>query len=631
MGRNTAFRNDPAILKKLSAALAGGATRLVACDNAGISFTTLEKWMGRDDGIVLGVVEAAEQAARNGGVMPTPRVAKTPERTEVDPWALARAEAEELAPGETLYGWLLWLEGRIASHNERAQAWERMPVMPPAVLAIFRAFWASGKQELVIRAGRGFGKSTVFCRPVLVECMFAPRVVNGGEIAIWPELSVDMDEANLKVGVLENLLKIAGFRVGEPENVREFKTLKQERGRSRIKFTNAEHEQIEIRVYPATVAALSGPTLKGARHDEEAKWKADSKAGTNSAQEVIDAEGGAFRGRPHAHLFRVSSAWKTEGPHYRDVEGIDEHGNKVGDGDTPDRFIARIGADFLELALAGFEARAIVSKPADAAEIRAYAATLTAASPSLPSWFNPSLDPRTLKASSVRVFLREYGSRSSGSGEEGDFFDAAMLDAAEQLRVSGEGPCFCAIDPASRGNAASMAIVRKVKTSTGYRYPPVCLLEWIPARGAPLDLRLAVLPEMARAAVRFGCAGWVTDVHALTDVEIVGTEHGLTTRCRAEGDAYRLEYAPVRNALNRGELVLSGCVGVEAVVVQLRAVSSELGDRGHVRIVLPAEGDLHGDLGRAYVSACAEAGAGLIEAEEDEGYDSLPSRYAGAA
>lgn len=616
-------------MKKLSAALVGGADRTTACANAKISLGTLIGWIDKYPE-VRQAVDDAERAARGLGVRPAAVDARPSTRTEVDRWERARTEAEALAPGETLYGWLLWLEGKIGSHNERAKAWETMPAMPPAVLAIFRDFWASGKQELLIRAGRGFGKSTIFCRPVLVECMFAPRVVNGGEIAIWPELSVDMDEANLKVGVLEKLLGVVGFRAGDgSSNEGEYKTLTQERGRTRIKFINAEHEQIEIRVYPATVSALSGPTLKGARHDEEAKWKADSKQGTNSAQDVIDAEGGAFRGRTHAHLFRVSSAWKTEGPHYRDVEGLDEDGNRTGNGDTETRHVARIGAAFLDLALAGFEARAAVA-PKWADEIRAYARTLTADSPNLPSWFNPSLDPRTLKASSVRVFLREYGSRSSGAGEEGDFFDGLMIDAAEAFAVGhADGPCFCAIDPGARKNAATIAIVRKVETSNGARFVPVLIREWKPSPGKPLDLRLTVLPAMARLARAWGCSGWVTDVHALTDVEIVGAQHGLSTRCRAEGDAYRKEYEPVRNALNRGQVSIAGCEGADVVAAQLRGVSSELGDRGHVRIVLPEEGDDHGDAGRAFVSALAEAGAGAIE-DVDDDFEVCPSRYAGA-
>lgn len=624
MGRNAGYQSDSTILEKLAARLRAGSTRVDAASGVGISYDKLEKWIERDDGIVRACVEGAEAFARSGALLAPVAGAKpaAPVRKDVDRWEAARAEADALAPGETLYGWLLWLEGKIGSHNERAKPWEKMPAMPPAVLGIFRDFWASGKQELLIRAGRGFGKSTIFCRPVLVECMFAPRVVNGGEIAIWPELSVDMDEAGLKVGVLEKLLGISGFRPGDGEkNEGEYKTLKQERGRTRIKFVNAEHEQIEIRVYPATVSALSGPTLKGGRHDEEAKWKASSKEGTNSAQDVIDAEGGAFRGRSHAHLFRVSSAYKTDGPHYFDVEG----------GDTETRHVARIGAAFLDLALAGFEARASVSNENDAAEIRAYARTLTADSPNLPSWFNPSLDPRTLKASSVRVFLREYGSRSSGAGEEGNFFDSIKLDEAEACGIATrEGVCFCAIDPGARKNAATISIVRRVEHPNGPRFAHVLTREWKPAPGKPLDLRKVVFPAMAKIARAYGCSGWVTDVHALTDAEIVGAEHELSTRCRAEGDAYRQEYEPVRNALNRGHLGLASGEGVDVVVAQLRGVSSELGDRGHVRMILPEEGDDHGDAGRAFVSALAEAGAGQeIEAGADD-FEVCKSRYAGA-
>lgn len=530
MPRPPAYKTPGSPLPKILDAVRGGADLATACRIGGIGVDTLLRWMGNDES-VRNQVEGAQNWARSALLVvhdrtPGPahhggcrdqgepdgadaregRAARSeagsakhpeshPNRSDhgrrVTPaggrWERVREEAAALGPG--LFGCLLWLEGRIGDHNRSAPAWDQLPAMPAPLVGIFRDFWASGKQELLIRAGRGFGKSTMFCRPTLVECLFGPRVVNGGEIAIWPELSVDMDEANLKVSVLERLLKLAGFRVGEPEDEGSFATRKQERGRTRIQFQNAEHERIEIRVYPATVNALSGPTLKGGRHDEEAKWKASSKDGTNSAEDVLDAEAGAFRGRPQAHLYRVSSAWRTEGPHFVDVEA----------GDTPSRHVAKIGGEFLPLALAGFEARARVSTPADAAEIRAYAATLTADSPNLPSWFNPSLDPAALKARSVRVFLREYGSRSTGASDDGDFFDAILLDAAE-VRARPRGApdaVFAAIDTGAKRNPAALAIVGKWESEEGTMFAPLVLRAWKPKPGAPLDLRLVVLPAMA--------------------------------------------------------------------------------------------------------------------------------------
>jgi len=638
------YKSEPSLLPRILGAIARGAPLADAARLGPVALETLLRWQA-DDPDVARQIEGAQEAGREkvGG----PRANSEPSgathsgatsgdagalgreqrSTSGDRWARVHDEAARLGPG--LYGYLLWLEARIGAHNAKAPPWDHMPPMPAPLLAIFRDFWASGKQELLIRAGRGFGKSTIFCRPILIECTFGPRVVNGGETAICPELSVDMDEANLKVRVFASLFKIAGLR--EEDGPRKdddpdtFKILKQERGRSRIVYVSAEHERMEIRVYPATVAALSGPTLKCARHDEEAKWKASSKEGTNSAEEVIDAEAGAFRGRPHAHLYRVSSAWMRRGPHFDDVEA----------GDTPSRMVARIGADFLDLARAGFEARAEVSSPADASEIRAYAASLTADSPNLPSWFNPSLDPRTLKARNVRVFLREYGSLSTGADGDGDYFDTLILDAAEQRqRPAGEpSAVFAAIDTGAKKNPAALAIVGRWEVREGPPLAPTLLRSWRPSPGHPLDLRLDVLPAMARATLAAGCTEWVSDGFASDQIDIVAAEYGIRVTYVATSEAHRDVYAPVSDGLARGEVSLTGCDGIAEAVAQMRRVSSEteLGAAGaRVRIVVPEDaGGEHGDLGVALVRALAAAGCGRIE--EDGGGELLGAegRYVG--
>lgn len=620
MARPPLYKSRPDLLPKLLSALRGGASELQAAQIAGVGWETVCRWKD-EDGELRRQVDEAQAVARAGGLVVT-RPTREPAAKPAGRWERVREEAAKLGPG--LYGCLLWLEARIAEHNSKAPPWDQLPPMPAPILGIFAAFFASGKQELVVRGGRGLGKSTVFSRPSLVECLFAPRVVNAGEVAVWAELSTDMDEANFKVGVFKRLLLLAGFREGDPDQPNEFKVMRAERGRSRIQFINAEHERVEIRVYPATVKALSGPTLKGARHDEEAKWKHDAKNETNSAAEVLDAEAGAFRGRPHAHLYRVSSAWTTGGPHYDDVEA----------GDTAQRMVARIGAAFLDLTRAGFEARAEVSTPEDAAEIRAYAASLTADSPNLPSWFNPSLDPRTLKARNVRVFLREYGSKSSGSADEGDFFDGILLDAAEaRARPRGEPDAtFAAIDTGAKRNPAALAIVGRWDTDEGQRFAPLLLRAWTPAPGRPLDLRLSVLPAMATLTKRHGADGWSSDGFASDQIDLVAGAHGLTVTYVATSEAFRDVYGPVAAGLAREEVCLSGCEGAPEAATQLRRVSSEAelsGVGARVRMIVPEDvGGEHGDLGVALVRALAAAGCGAVEAADDGGAVGTPSRYA---
>lgn len=688
--RTPLYKTPNSPMPRILEALRGGAELGEAARVGGIGVETLLRWMGANAGIERDV-EAAQEAGRQkdegpggspssppspsadpsraasagllglpgvdraalsvGGAGNAVGVHREPARPQSqDRWARIHEEAAALGPG--LFGYLLWLEARIAAHNEKAQPWDRLPLMPEPLREIFRLFWASGKQELDILGGRGLGKTTMFCRPTVVECLFGPPVVAGGEIAIWPELAQDMDAAALSLGVLEKLLTIAGFKRGSSDNEGEFQTLRQERGRSRIKFQNAHRESIEIRVYPATVAALSGPTLKGARHDEEQKWRANAKDGTSSAEDVIDAEGGAFRGRPHAHLYRMSSAYSTATPHHRDTHGLDEHGKQINDGDTNERMVARLGS-FLEGARAGFEARAQVSTPEDAAEIRAFAASLTERSVELPSWINTSLDPRLLKARNARVFLREYGSRTTGAGDDGDMFDGLALDAAERLQRPAREPdaVFAAIDTGAKRNPAALAIVgvwlepkrnrSVIEAIAGLAgneqfdrvFAPLLLRAWKPSPGRPLDLRLVVLPAMARETLAHGAGTWSTDGFASDQIDLVAAAHGIVPTYVATSEAYADVYAPVSDGLARGEVALSGCPLVAEAVAQLRRVSTEstiTNDGPHIKVNVPedASGE-HGDIGVALVRALAAAGCGKVP-EYSWGISAVPGRYADA-
>jgi hypothetical protein len=580
-------------------ALRRGATREQAAGAIGAQLITMLGWIDRDP-VFAHEVEEAERGA-------PPREARAPDRSG-DRWARIHEEAATLGKG--LVGYLLAVESRLQAAG--------FPAMSPWWLFAASEFYASGKQEWLIRGARGLGKSTTLCRPTVVECLFGEHYVNPGEVAIWPLLSVDMDEANLKVGVLEKALSAVGLPPSELTKIR------REQGRTKLCFGDAADMAIEIRVYPATVNAVSGPTMAGATDDEEAKWRSDRDKGTNSAEEVLDAMGPAFRGRANAHHIRCSSAYRKCGPHYDDIEA----------GPTETRHIARIGEQFLGIARAGFEevAAAIeATRPGDAATIRAYAATLTADSPNIPTHVgNPTISALSTwrRARNVRVWLREYGSVSTDEGDDdGTFFDPALLDAATAIEARGEGPYFAALDPGSRRNACALAIVRRIDVGSSRRFwQPVVLREWIPTPGRPLDLREVVLPEAARLCQALGVVRWVSDAHALTDVEIVGAEHGISTRCRAEGDAHEAEYRPVRDALHRGECPLTGCHGASELVRQLRLVRSVAGQLGHTRIVVADDGPLHGDLQRAYVSACADAGAGAPRASTG-GIKTLPSRY----
>lgn len=607
---------DPRNRQALLAALRRGEPREVAASQCGgVTLTTLLGWIDRDP-VLAREVEDAEKwgaTARRSAEAERERDrdVKPDKAPKPDRLASMREEAAALGPG--LYGLLLYVDGILSARGfNPLSPWWRWS---------FERFYASGKRWFLLRVGRGGGKSSTLCRPVVVECLFGPHQINPGEVGIWPLLSTDMDEANLKVGIVCAVLDVLGIEYAK--NVRQG-------GRTRIGFSDAEGRNIEVRVYPATVNAISGPTLAGATNDEEAKWKHDSTAQTNNATEVLDALAPAFRARDGTHGFRCSSAWQTEGPHYEDVEA----------GDTDLHHVARIGEPFLAQVLADLERVAAAERdPADAALIRAYAATLTADSPNVPTWLaNPSIDALATRreARNVRVWLREYASQSS-TGDEGTFFDAykiADAEAAPFPAAWSDGPCFAALDTGSKKNACALAIVRRVQMQRGYAYLPVELREWIPTPGRPLDLRLEVLPAAARLCRLHGCDEWVTDAHAGDQVEIVGGEHGITTRYTGP-DPFGEFYRDVRAGMHRGEVVLRGPALAAEAARQMRLVRSASGAEGRTRIIVPEEkGDgtlTHGDLGVAIVRALGAAGCGRLGYEDDSDPPllSVPGRYAG--
>lgn len=608
MARIPLYKSDPSRMVRICDALRHGAERATAARNGNVGLDTLLRWCDEDPQI-RAQVEAAEHDARSKGVRPSALEPQKRPKREGDRWKIVREDAER-ANGPGLYGLLLWFEDLLTTKEHKGRPF---PPMPPWWRAKFREFWASGKRWFLLRGGRGIGKATMPSRVAVLELMFGPHdFIGAGESAIWPLLSVDMTESNMKVGIVLANLGALGV---EPHVV----GAGSKNGRTMIAFEDANGTPVEARVYPATVAAMSGPTLAGYTGDEEAKWKHDTDKGTDNAEAVLDAAGPAFRTKPGTHGYRVSSAFVDSGAHYEDIEA----------GDTALHYVARIGDEFIEQIRADL-LRVADAEPSEinADALRKYAAEIDARSPNIPSWLgNPTLTAEGCRQESrtFEAFMREYVSRPSAATGEEIFFDALHLARASSLVLRGEGECFCAIDPGSRRNAFALAIVRRIWTGDGFSFAPVVLRQWIPTPGAPLDLRLVVLPEAAKIARAHRCETWITDAHALTDVEIVGAEHGIATIVRAEGEAFEREGRPVRDGLHRGQVSIGGCEGADELLAQLRGVRTKL-TGGRQIMTWPESGDLHGDLARAWVSACAAAGAGQ-EVEEPMGIATLPGAY----
>jgi hypothetical protein len=584
-------------------ALRRGMTRAEAAEAGGAKAVTFAGWVDRDAVWQL-EVEAAEREAKATGAAHVAKVARDP-KTGGDRWSKFRQEAAKLGGGT--WGVLLYLDGLLAA-RPGAHA------MSPWWRWSLGEWYASGKPVYLGRIGRGGGKSTTQTEVVVTETLFGERDVPPGETWIWPFLSVDMSEANLKVGPLEHALGAVGL---DNSTLRKFSGGKD--GRTVLAYQDARGQQVEVRVYPATVDAMSGPTLAGATNDEEAKWKADKGKGTNSAEDVLDAMAGAFRGDAvtKKHM-RISSAWMTRGPHFDDIKA----------GDNELHYVAHIGP-FLDVARAGFELvagrLAAAGKHDDARMVRQYAATLTANSPNVPSWVaNPTHDVwgGFLRARQrTRKWLRECGSWSSDEADEGDYFDPQTIDlgcAVARVVTREIDGRFPAIDTGARRNPSALAIVERVvhevRTGAGrerrYQFRPHLLRERRP-NGRALDLRNDVLPEFARLILAAGCVpAWWSDGWSGHDVENVGALFGLTTHFISTSTVTRDMYEPIDAALSADPcpIVLSGCDSIDAAVAQLRAVMRGADGKAIVREV----GTEHGELGQVLVRALVHAGVGTM-------------------
>jgi hypothetical protein len=167
-----------------------------------------------------------------------------------------------------------------------------------------------------------------------------------------------------------------------------------------------------------------------------------------------------------------------------------------------------------------------------------------------------------------------------------------------------------ALDPASTKNACALAVLGRSRSGV---WLPLHLREWVPSPGAPLDLRLHVLPEAAADLRALGGTSWATDAHAPAEVRIVSTEHGIGATF-ATSDV-REHWRHLAAVLARRQLSLAptghtrthGPAWPDAEA--LRELREQIGRvrREYVgdawRVTIPEIGGLHGDLAVAVARA----------------------------
>ena len=348
------------------------------------------------------------------------------EKPDID-WSAIFAQAEQLEPGP--YGRFLWLNEQCAEMG--------MHSISPWWLRTTRAYYASGKRWLVVRCGRGGGKSTTLVRIASCESLFGDRFVPPGQVWPWIFVSVSTGDAGRRIPEAAAILGCLGV---------EYK-LHRMTGRLAIDFRDHRGNDVQFLSLACNISSLSGPTSIGGTVDEEAKFF-DKALNANPATEVLASMLQTFRGREDPRGVRCSSAWGTVG----------SHAQAVAAGDTSQNYVARIGDEFVDATIVGLaQVASYIEAQGNAhgaKKVRDYAATVTADSPNIPTWVaNPTISAmacyqanETLaasekgRASMVDLFLRENVSLPFDGGIGGGSFDPAYLQECNaKIRDGGTG------------------------------------------------------------------------------------------------------------------------------------------------------------------------------------------------
>lgn len=172
----------------------------------------------------------------------------------------------------------------------------------PATSAWWKAtlerFYASGRRQLVIRAGRRAGKSSTLCRLAVVEGLYGAHKVPPGDVGVVAFVSTTRDEAANRLRTIRAILDVLGTKY-------------RERGDS----LEVDGLAIVFRVFTGSIAGVSGFTSVCAICDEVSTWK-DSDTGANPATEVLASLRPTMATQPSARMILSSSPMGTQDAHY---------------------------------------------------------------------------------------------------------------------------------------------------------------------------------------------------------------------------------------------------------------------------------------------------------------------------
>lgn len=347
--------------------------------------------------------------------VPKPTLA---EGEDIPDWEkFAQEAADEFGPGRM--GLYLKQDARLVQRG--------IPATSPWWRWTINEYFGSGKTWLIAMVGRGGGKSTTLERFLLSIIMHTPRVAPPSQEWQCPIVSVRPEDARRRINEIQVMLRMAYF-------------LETKVSSGAVKVTDSHGNPIEIASMAATIGNVSGASTVCVIIDEAAKLASD---GANSDTEMVTSLAETSRARQGWAGVRCSSAWQTKGSHFASVT---QGSNLV-------NYVATIGPDFIDAALAGLASvaafEAAQGNSHGAAQIRAFAKTLTPKSPNVPTWVaNPTISamdarmiietlPEEEGLSKVDLFLRESASMPLAKDSGPDYAAQCSYAADITARLAG--------------------------------------------------------------------------------------------------------------------------------------------------------------------------------------------------
>lgn len=163
----------------------------------------------------------------------------------------------------------------------------------------FKAFYESGKRQLVLRVGRRGGKSSSLCRLAVCEAMWGQHRIPPGDTGIVAIVSVNKDQAVERIETIESILRAVGIPYKRTGDVIELP------GRP-----------VRFKVFAASTMAAVGFTAICVICDEMALWR-NEKTGANPADTILAFIKPTMMTQPNAKIFLSSSPFSTLDAHHK--------------------------------------------------------------------------------------------------------------------------------------------------------------------------------------------------------------------------------------------------------------------------------------------------------------------------